>query len=154
MSRLHLNNYSKSILNITSIRNFLNSFDSCIVWDNEGVSESSPSFQYSFNTSFDSSDADLYKIKTTIWKPELSHYNPSRINGYETFRRDRNRLGEDLVLRVNNYILCKLLNNFSVESFFEITVIKFHQHKRKLIFLGNYKPLAQSDSEFIGTISN
>ena len=31
---------------------------------------------YSFNASFGSSYADLYKIKTAIGKPKVSHYSP------------------------------------------------------------------------------
>ena len=58
------------------------------------------------------------------------------------------------MLHVNEDILCKLLNKFSVESFFEIIDIEFHQRKGKWIFLGIHKHPAQSDNELIEAISS
>ena len=70
-----------------------------------------------------------------------------KMNGYKTFRYDHNSFVAGIMLYINEDILCKLLSNFSVESLFAITAIKFHPLKRKQIFSWIYKTPAQSDKD-------
>ena len=61
--------------------------------------------------------------------------------------------GSTLMVYVNEDIPFNLLNNFSVESLFEIIATELNQLIRKQILLGIDKS-TQSDNESIGTISN
>ena len=75
------------------------------------------------------------------------------INGYKLFRHDRNRFGGRLILYLNEEIPCNLLNNHPILPNAEIICIEFHQLIRKWLLLGCYKPLIQSDLEFIASIT-
>ena len=59
-----------------------------------------------------------------------------KINGYNFFRRDRNRYSGGLLLYVNEEIPCKILNQQIPSSSTENITMQFFQTKRKWILLG------------------
>ena len=56
-----------------------------------------------------------------------------KMNGYKTFRYDHNSFVAGIMLYINEDILCKLLNNFSVESLFANVNRYFHEFIKLLL---------------------
>ena len=54
---------------------------------------------------------------------------------------------------INENIPCRPLNDYPTFSHLEVIAIKIHQHKRRRLFIGIYKPPSQSNNEFTNRLS-
>ena len=100
-------------------------------------------------------DLKLFDV-VLVSESKLDHTFPSsqfRINGYKSFRLDRNCSGDGLILYVNENISCKPLQEHVHLPNFEVIAIEFYQNNQKWLLLGLYKPLNQKTSDFIENLS-
>ena len=74
------------------------------------------------------------------------------IRSWKVFRRDGDRFGGDLILYINENILCKLLTDHPVFSDLALMVFELDQSKGKWQLSGIYKPSSQNDIEFLNRI--
>ena len=110
-------------LNVNSLRN---KFISCFDW---GVRQSK---------------LDIFLVSET----KIDHSFPNQqfsIDGYKTYRRDRNNFGLGLLLYLNENILCRELTAEQIDSNFEIVFIEITLRTGKMV--GN-KPPNQNQEYF------
>ena len=94
---------------------------------------------------------DVFLVSET----KLDHTFPSnqfRINGYKSFRLDRNRFVGGLILYINESIPCKPLQEYVDLPNFEVTLIELYKNNQKWILLGIYKPPNKKTSNFLSLI--
>ena len=83
---------------------------------------------------------DLMKLfdMFLVSESKLDHTFPSnqfRINGYKTFRLDRNRFRGRLILYINENIPCKLLQEHIYLPNFEVIATEFYQNNQTWLLL-------------------
>ena len=61
------------------------------------------------------------------------------------FRRDRNKHGGGITFYINEYILCKIVNDDGLPVNWEITLIELHIKSSKWVCIGVYKPCSQNE---------
>ena len=70
------------------------------------------------------------------------------IDGYQTYHRDRNNFGGDLLFYVNESIPCRKLTTEQIDTNFEIIFLEITLRTRKWLVMGLYKPPNQKEEYF------
>ena len=94
---------------------------------------------------------ELIKSKLDIFlvsETKIDHSFPNQqfsIDGYKTYRRDRNSFGGGLLFYVNKNIPCRELTAEQTDSNFEAVFLKITLRTRKCLIIGLYKPPNQDE---------
>ena len=98
---------------------------------------------------------ELIKSKLDIFlvsETKIDHSFPNQqfsIDGYKTYRRDRNNFGGGLLFYVNENIPFGELTTEQTDTNFEIIFLKMTLRTRKWLVIGLYKPPNQKEEYFL-----
>ena len=94
------------------------------------------------------SKLDIFLVSET--KTDHSFQNQQfLIDGYQTYHRDRNDLGGDLLFYVNENIPCRKLATEQTDTNFEIIFLEIILRTRKWLVIGICKPPNQKEEYFL-----
>ena len=94
---------------------------------------------------------DIFLISAT--KIDDSFPNAQfKIEGYKSFRKDRDAFGGRLLFYVNEKLNCRSLENCLSITFIEILPIKRRLLNSKWLILGTYKPSSQNEPTYVSEI--
>ena len=102
------------------------------------------------------SKLDIFLVSET----KIDHSFPNQqfsIDGYKTYRRDRNNFGGGLLFYVNENIPFGELTTEQTDTNFEIIFLKMTLRTRKWLVIGLYKPPNQKEEYFkknLGVVFN
>ena len=101
---------------------------------------------------------ELIKSKLDIFlvsETEIDHSflnHQFSVDGYKTYRIDRNNFLGGLLFCVNENIPCKELTNEQIDTNFEIIFLKIILRTRKWLVIGLYKPPNQKEEYFFKSV--
>ena len=69
------------------------------------------------------------------------------------YRKDKTKNGGGLLLYVKENLLGQIINIYKFKENSEIILIEFNVSNKKLLLMGNFKPLSRNDCSFINELS-
>ena len=75
-----------------------------------------------------------------------------KIEGYKTFRKDRDAFGGGLLFYVNEKLNCRSLESCLPNTIIEILLLELRLLNSKWLIIGTYKPLSQNEPTYVSEI--